>query len=570
MAGKKYLNFFILLVIIPIIFLNCGRNEDKNLVAGRNGVVVSVDSIASGIGIEIMKKGGNAVDASVAVGMALAVTFPPAGNIGGGGFMVIHDSRTGKSTTIDFREKAPTAADKNLFYDKEGNYMKDASSVGFLAAGIPGTVRGFELVHKKYGKLPWAETVKPAVKLAKEGFPLSNDLAKWLNDYREEFKPFPASVKVFFKQDTSERMIEGDIFIQKDLAWTLEQIEKSGPDAFYTGEVADRIVNDMKKNGGIFTAEDMKNYTAVERKPVKGTYLDYEIITMPPPSSGGITLVQMLNILENIPLNKCTFNSADYIHYVAEVMKLGYYNRAKYLGDTDFYDVPVEKLVSKEFAAEERKKISLGKVLKSEEIGKDILSYPESDATTHYSVIDKNGLAVSTTYTINGWFGCYQIAEGTGILMNNEMDDFNTKPGITDTKGSIGTEPNLIAPNKRMLSSMTPAIFLKNNKLYIVTGSPGGRTIINVVLEILLNSVEYGKQIDKSVAGARFHHQWMPDILQLEKSGFTEETIKKLQDMGYTVKFRALGDAHSILVDPESGEFYGAADYRRNGKAAAY
>jgi gamma-glutamyltranspeptidase/glutathione hydrolase len=550
------------------------EEEENTAVSGKRGMVVSVDEYASRVGIDILKKGGNAVDAAVAVGFALAVTFPSAGNIGGGGFMILRFPDEREPVALDFREKAPESATVDMYLDDTGQYLKERSLYGYLAVGVPGTVKGFEVAIQKYGSLEWKDIISPAIKLADEGFKLTERRARGFNFAREEFpngtKEFQ---KIFTKKDGSP-FKKGDLFRQKELAGSLKLIAKHGSETFYKGEIAENIVKDMADNGGLITKGDLKNYRAIERRPISGTYRGFQVISMPPPSSGGTILVEMLNILEGYELGEMERFAPETLHLIAETMKFAYLDRAKHMGDSDFGDIPVERLTSKSHAADIRKKIHPNKAISSLNLGKEILTIEKAKETTHYSVIDKDGLAVATTYTLNGGFGAGVVVPGTGILLNNEMDDFNKTPGFTDTEGLIGTAPNLIQPNKRMLSSMTPTIILKNNMVYLITGSPGGRTIINTVLNVIINVLDFKMDIQKAVDAARMNHEWMPDVLHVEGRGVSEEMISALRAMGHSFGKNPWlwrqGDAHSIFIDPQSRLYYGAADRRSEGAAIGY
>lgn len=565
----KYLNkiFVVLLSIILLFPLACKKEME---VVGRNGMVVSVDQFASQVGIDILKKGGNAVDAAVAVGLALAVTYPFAGNIGGGGFMIIRFPETGESVAVDFREMAPGQATQDMYLDEEGERERSKSTLGHLAVGIPGTIKGFDLALKTYGRLSWKEVIEPAVRLADEGFALTEDRASSFNSLRERYGNFAELIKIFSKSDGTD-FEEGDIFVQQELAESLKQIAEDGPDAFYKGKIADLIVLDMEKHGGLITKEDLANYKAHIRKPLKGNYRGFEIVSMPSPSSGGTALIEMLNILEGFELGTMKRYAPQTIHLIAETMKLAFLDRARHLGDGDFVTLPVERLISKEYAESVRKKIRLDKAVPSEELGEDILTLEKGNDTTHYSVIDSDGLAVATTYTLNNGFGAKVIAEGTGILLNDEMDDFNSKSGYTNDRGSIGTDANLIRPYKRMLSSMTPTLVVKDGKTLMITGSPGGRTIINTVLNIIINVIDFDMNIQDAVDAARMDHEWMPDRLSIEEFVLSKRLVRSLESLGHTLrKVSRQGDAHSIFIDPISGLYIGAADKRTNGWAIGY
>jgi len=566
-----FFRFFIILILLAYPF--SGAAEGNKAVVGKNGMVVSVDKYASKVGIEILKKGGNAVDAAVAVGFALAVTFPSAGNVGGGGFMIIRFPDTKEAVALDFREMAPGKATPDMYLDDKGSYVKERSLFGHLAVGVPGTVKGFELAMERYGSLKWEDVIKPAFELAEKGFKLNKRRADSFNMLNKMFKQGTKEFfRIFSKTDGSE-FKEGDIFIQKDLARSLKLIAEHGSEAFYKGQIAELIAQDMKRNGGLITKEDLGKYKASIRTPVTGTYHGYQIISMPPPSSGGTILIEMLNILEGYNLGQMERYAPETLHLIAETMKFAYFDRAKYMGDTDFVEVPVELLTSKRHAEEIREKIDPKKAILSRKMGQEILTLERAKETTHYSIIDKKGLAVATTYTLNGGFGSGVVAEGTGILLNNEMDDFNVKPGYTDDKGLIGTKPNLIEPHKRMLSSMSPTIICKDGKVLMITGSPGGRTIINTVLNVIVNVLDFNMPIQNAVDAIRMDHEWMPDILRLERKGLPNELIELLRAMGHTIgkslSWRQ-GDAHSIFIDPETGLYHGAADRRSKGSAIGY
>lgn len=568
MTTKQRNKIFVVILSIALLFpMSCKKEME---IVGRNGMVVSVDQFASQVGIDILKKGGNAVDAAVAVGLALAVTYPFAGNIGGGGFMIIRFPETGESVAVDFREMAPGLATQDMYLDEEGEIERSKSTIGHLSVGIPGTIKGFDLVLKTYGRLSWKEVIEPAIRLAEEGFALTEDRASSFNRLSERYGNFTELIKIFSKSDGTD-FEEGDIFVQQELAESLKQIAEEGPDAFYKGKIADLIVIDMEKHGGLITKEDLANYKAHIRKPLKGNYRGFEIVSMPSPSSGGTALIEMLNILEGFELGTMKRYAPETIHLIAETMKLAFLDRARHLGDGDFVTLPVERLISKEYAESVRKKIRLDKAVPSEELGEDILTLEKGSDTTHYSVVDSDGLAVATTYTLNNGFGSKVIAEGTGILLNDEMDDFNSKSGYTNDRGSIGTDANLIKPYKRMLSSMTPTLVVKDGKTLMITGSPGGRTIINTVLNIIINVIDFDMNIQDAVAAARMDHEWMPDRLSIEEFVLSKRLERGLVSLGHTLrKVSRQGDAHSIFIDPVSGLYVGAADKRTNGWAIGY
>ncbi|MBK7104787.1 MAG: gamma-glutamyltransferase [Ignavibacteriae bacterium] len=533
-------------------------------------MVVSASSYASEVGLEILKKGGNAIDASVAVGFALAVTYPYAGNIGGGGFMVLH-LKDGKNTSIDFREKAPKSAHKNMYLDIAGNFKPELSQEGITSVGIPGSVAGLIYALENYGTLSLEEVIQPAIDLAKNGFTLDESDANSFKYHLDEFKKYPSSYKIFSKN--GEPYLEGELFTQIDLANTLEKIKQNGVDGFYSGEVADLFIDQVRKMNGYITHEDLKNYKPIERIPIEGSYRDHKIISMGPPSSGGIAIVELLNILENFSFQKDEWNSSSYINKLVETMKYVYADRTYHLGDEDFYPVPKEKLTSKEYAKSIFEKLKTFAV-PSENITTQIpTEINESTETTHYSVYDKDGNAVSVTTTINSGFGSKIIVEGAGFLLNNEMDDFSSKSGEPNQFGLLGGKANSIEPEKRMLSAMSPTIVLKNNKPFIITGSPGGSTIITVVLQVILNVIDFGMNIQEAVNAPRIHHQWMPDIIYLEEFAISKDVKLNLENMGYKFgdrnnTFRVLGSAQSILIENE--KIYGAADPRRGGLAIGY
>ena len=539
----------------------------------KDGLVVCTSAPACDAGAAVLAKGGSAVDAAVATAFALAVTLPSAGNIGGGGFMVVR-SPNGSVTTFDYREKAPLKSTRTM-YMREGKVDISLTNQGYLAPGVPGTVRGLALAHKKFGRLPWKDVVMPAVQLADEGFTISDGLARGLNaQLSREMGKFPASVEAYGKPGGGT-WASGDRLVLKDLAKTLRAIATDGPDAFYKGWIADRIAEDMAANGGIITKEDLAAYDARERAPVKGTFRGYEIAAMPPPSSGGVALIEMLNMLEAFDLKAKGAASAEARHLEIEAMRRAYLDRARYLGDPDFVQVPLGKLLSKEYARTLASTIDPAKASSSVELGKDILgaapSPLEPEETTHFSVIDRAGMAVSNTYTLEGGYGSRVVVKGAGFILNNEMGDFNKNPGVTLPDGTIGTPANLIDPGKRMLSSMTPTIVSNGGKVVLITGSPGGRTIINTVFCVVLGATEFGMNARAAVDAPRMHHQWLPDAVTLEQDGAADDLVQKLRAMGHTVEIGRgqQGDANSIGVDA-GGTAWGAADKRSpDGKASA-
>ncbi|EAN4945067.1 gamma-glutamyltransferase [Salmonella enterica] len=537
-----------------------GVEEDVfHPVRATQGMVATVDAMATQVGVDILKQGGNAVDAAVAVGYALAVTHPQAGNLGGGGFMLLR-TKDGHTTAIDFREMAPAGATRDMFLDEQGNPDSKKSLTSHLAAGTPGTVAGFSLALEKYGSLPLNKVVRPAIKLAQEGFIVNDALADDLKTYGSEVLPQYENSKAIFWKD-GEPLKKGNKLVQQNLAKSLTLIAENGPDAFYKGEIADQIVEEMRQHGGLITKEDLANYHAVERTPIVGSYRGYQIFSMPPPSSGGIHIVQILNILENVDMKKYGFGSADAMQMMAEAEKYAYADRSEYLGDPDFVNVPWQALTSKAYAKAIAGQIDINKAKPSSEIRPGKLAPYESDQTTHFSVVDKDGNAVAVTYTLNTNFGTGIVAGNTGILLNNQMDDFSAKPGVPNVYGLVGGEANAVGPKKRPLSSMSPTIVVKDGKTWLVTGSPGGSRIITTVLQMVVNTIDFGMNVAEATNAPRFHHQWLPDELRVEK-GFSPDTLKLLEQKGQNVALKeAMGSTQSIMVGPD-GELYGASDPR--------
>jgi gamma-glutamyltranspeptidase/glutathione hydrolase len=530
-----------------------------------HGMVVSASGIASEIGRNVLAAGGNAVDAAIATGFAMAVTYPLAGNIGGGGFMVIRFP-DGRATTFDFREEAPQRAAPEMFVDSAGNYSYNIHHESYKSVGVPGTVAGFALAHQKYGKTSWSRLLDPAVNLADSGFIIPAGLAQSLARQLQDFRKYPASVETYSKN--GQPYATGERIRQRDLARTLARIRDKGRDGFYLGETAQLLAADMQRNGGLITMEDLAHYQAKERAPIRGTYRGYEITSMPPPSSGGIALVEMLNILEGYDLGAAGHDSPKYVHLVAEAMRRAFVDRARYDGDPDFVQTPVERLTSKSYAAALRRTIEADRA--SVSTPAQVAQGFESSETTHYSVVDADGMAVSVTYTLEYGYGLSAVVQGAGFLLNNEMGDFNARPGLTDSTGLIGTPANLARPGKRMLSSMTPTIISRNGQLVAVVGSPGGRTIINTVLQVILNQIDFNMGIEDAVKAPRFHHQWLPDVLSVEENGLPLSTVSALEAMGYRVRMRGeQGTAHSIRIDPRTGARQGAADPRDDDAGAA-
>ena len=529
------------------------------------GMVVSSSMRASQVGRDVLRAGGNAVDAAIATGFALAVTLPSAGNIGGGGFMIVR-LPDGRATAIDFREKAPLAAGADMFLDAEGVYSSTLHHNSHLAVGVPGSVAGFAKAHEDYGKLSWERLVRPAVDLAGEGFVLGGNLARSLRGVVERYARYPATVDAFSRD--GEAYSPGDLLRQPDLARTLTRIMEQGRDGFYRGETARLLAAEMRRGGGLITEDDLARYEAIEREPIRGTFRGYEIVSMPPPSSGGTAVVQMLNVLEGYDLKAMGHNSAAYVHHLTEAMRRAYRDRATWLADRDFVEVPIGRLTSKEYAAGLRRSIDPDVAGHSEPA--DVMLPTESDETTHYSVVDADGMAVSVTYTLEQGYGSGIVVPGAGFLLNNEMGDFNPQRGLTTPTGLIGTEPNIARPEQRMLSSMTPTIIARAGRLVAVMGSPGGRTIINTVLQVALNLMEFDMGIQKAVDARRLHHQWLPDRLRIEAGGVSADIVAQLEAMGHTVQVGGRqGSIHSIMIDPVTGERLGAPDYRQSDAGAA-
>ena len=536
-------------------------------VYARNGMVSSASRLASEVGVETMRRGGNAVDAAVATAFALAVTWPTAGNIGGGGFLVYYGA-DGHVTSFDFREKAPLAATETMYLGLDGEVVDNSNHDGFLSVGVPGTVAGLYKAHESLGQLPWGDLVAPAVELAEDGIPITHALQTGFSRMRRRFEPYPSSMAKFYRANGDDYEM-GDLWVQPALAHTLELIQENGRDGFYRGENAERLAAFMAANGGIITTEDLAGYEAVERQPVRGSYRGHEIVSMPPPSSGGVALVEMLNILEGFDLAALGHNSADYMHVLTEAMRRAYADRAEHLGDPDFNEaMPVARLISKEHAAALRESIDMERASVSDPTG--FAGIYESDDTTHFSVVDSAGNMVSLTYTLEYSYGSGIVVEGGGYLLNNEMGDFNAIPGRTDEFGRIGTPPNRIAPEKRMLSSMTPTIVAVDGRPLFAVGSPGGRTIINTTLQVILNVIDHGFNIAEAVEAGRIHHQWLPDITSIEGHATTVDSIRLLEAKGHTTRpgRRAQGSAMVVQRDPASGLLLGASDSRQGDSAA--
>lgn len=527
-------------------------------VQAKNGMVASEQELATQVGLDILRRGGNAVDAGVAVGFALAVVLPNAGNIGGGGFMMIHDAKTGKNVALDFREMAPAKAGRDMYLDDKGNVVPGRSLYTHLAIGVPGTVAGLTHALQKYGTMKLSQVMSPAIKYAEKGYKVSPSLALLLAEERDHLGKWESSKEVFFKDGAPLKA--GDRLMQRDLAKSLRLISRKGASAFYKGDIAKKIVAEMEQHNGLITADDLKNYKVVEREPVSGTYRGYQILSMPPPSSGGIHIIQMMNMLEHFPLKQYGANSAQTIHLMAESMKLAYADRAEYLGDPDFSKVPVKGLISRTYAAELAQKINPDEATPSATIKPGKPQPYESDQTTHFSVADKDGNLVAVTYTLNLNFGSGIVADGTGIVLNNEMDDFSAKPGVPNAFGLVGGDANAVGPGKRPLSSMSPTFVLKDGKPFLVTGSPGGSRIITTTMQTILNVIEHDMNVAEATITPRIHHQWLPDQLRIEK-GISADTIKILQDKGHKISVQpAMGRTQTIQI--KDGMFYGYSDPR--------
>ncbi|MDA0804136.1 MAG: gamma-glutamyltransferase [Proteobacteria bacterium] len=537
-------------------------------VMGKKGMVASHNALSSEIAAEILANGGNAIDAGAALGFALAVTLPRAGNIGGGGFMLIHVAALDKTIAIDFRETAPAAASENMYFDENGNVESDASfRFSHKSSAVPGSVAGLAHIVENYGTMTLAEVLEPAIRLARDGIVVTYDLAEDLAR-SQRLKNNPASLKKFYKPDGSNYEV-GELFKQPDLAWTLSEIARHGVDAFYKGSVAEKIVADMEAHNGLITMEDLTNYRVVEREPVRGNYRGYDIAAMPAPSSGGTHVIQMLNILENFPLAEMGPESADALHITAEAMKFAYADRSKYLGDPDFVEIPTAAMINKDYARDLAAKISMDRAIPSAEIAPGSLAMYESDETTHYSVMDSEGNMVGNTYTLMFSFGSGVVIEGTGILMNNNMGNFTLRPDIPDAFGLMGSENNTIRPDRRPVSSMSPVFVSRDGKPFFITGTPGGSKIISANMQMVLNVLEYGMNIADAAVAPRIHHQWIPDVLEIE-SGISPDTVSLLIERGQKINFsqRSAGMGSMQSVMWKDGLFYGYSDPRRPGAKA--
>ena len=537
-------------------------------VMGRKGMVASHNQLSSEIAAEILAKGGNAIDAGAALGFALAVTLPRAGNIGGGGFMLVHVAAENRTIAIDFRETAPAAANQDMYFDTDGNVVLDETyRFSHKSSAVPGSVAGLAHIVEEYGTMTLAEVLEPAIRMARDGIEVTYDLAADLSR-SQRLKSNPAALRKFYKPGGSNYEV-GELWKQPDLAWTLSEIAEHGVDAFYIGSVAKKIVADMEAHNGLITMQDLANYQVLEREPVRGTFRGFDIAAMPAPSSGGTHVIQMLNILENFSLAEMGPESADALHIIAEAMKFSYADRSKYLGDPDFVEVPTEALISKDYARGLAAKISMNRALPSDEIAPGNLAIYESDETTHYSVVDAEGNMVGNTYTLMFSFGSGVVIEGTGILMNNNMGNFTLRSDIPDAFGLMGSENNLIRPNRRPVSSMSPVMVSRDGQPILMTGSPGGSKIISANMQMVLNVLEFGMNIADAAVAPRIHHQWKPDVMEIE-SGISPDTVTRLIDLGHSINFsqRSAGMGSLQTVMREDGMFFGFSDPRRPGAGA--
>jgi gamma-glutamyltranspeptidase/glutathione hydrolase len=567
---KKILLSLTFLVIIQIypVFAQKSNFGKQTGVTAKNGMVVSAHPEASKAGVEILKKGGSAIDAAITVQFALAVVFPVAGNIGGGGFMVYRSGDGKTLTTIDYREKGPAMAYETMFQDKNGNVVQGLSVNGGLASGVPGSVAGMWEIHQKYGKLAWKDLIQPAVDLARNGVALTEKEAESLNNNREAFVKYnPGYTPAFVKDGKWQK---GEVLIQPELAHTLELIRDFGRDGFYRGETAEKIVNTMKATGGIISYSDLLDYNAAWREAMSMDYKGYKIISMPPPSSGGVAMFQLLKIVEKYNLKKMGWNTTSTVHLIAEAERRVYADRATHLGDPDFWKVPMKELLDEKYLSQRMQNFDTAKATPSSDIQAGVFARRESDQTTHFSIVDKQGNAVSITTTLNGGFGSKVVVQGGGFFMNNEMDDFSVKPGVQNIYGAIGGAANAIQPHKRMLSSMTPSLVEKNGKLFMVVGTPGGTTIITSVFQTILNVIEHGMTMQEAVSAKRFHHQWMPDAIIPENGAFTDAVKAELEKKGHKMMPRnAIGRVDAILVKKKK-KLEGGADPRGDDMAVGY
>lgn len=543
--------------------------SSKPGVIAPNGMVASAHPEASRVGVDILKAGGNAVDAAVAVHFALAVVYPFAGNIGGGGFMVYRE-KAGNAYTLDYREKAPGKAHKDMYLDSAGNVVPNLSTLGHLAVGVPGSVDGMVEAHRRFGKLPWTQLLQPAIDLAGKGYTLSQNQAAGINSALPAIRNVNPGKTYFQKGDTA-RWLAGDVLVQKDLATTLRRIQAQGRAGFYEGETARLLVAEMQRGRGLITEDDLRNYKSVWRDPIVASYKNYRVITMPPTSSGGVALVQLMRLMEPLPLKRWGWNSDSTVQAMIEAERRVYADRSKFLGDPDFVKVPVEQLISRNYLATRWADVTFARATDSRQVKGGRIPGYESMETTHFSVVDKDGNAVSITTTLNGAYGSKVVVGGAGFLLNNEMDDFSAKPGVPNMFGLIGNQANAIAPGKRMLSSMTPTIVDKDGKLYMVVGTPGGSTIITSVFQTIMNVMEHGMTMQESVNALKFHHQWLPDKTSFENGAFSDRTVQYLQNRGYTLErmTNSLGRMDCIMVRPD-GTLEGASDPRSDNTSIGY
>jgi gamma-glutamyltranspeptidase/glutathione hydrolase len=537
--------------------------DRQHPVVGKSGMVAAQNRLSAEVGAQILEDGGNAVDAAVATGFSLAVTLPRAGNLGGGGFMLIHDAINDENIAIDYREMAPISATRDMYLDENGDVDPTRSRFSHLAAGVPGTVSGFHTAHRMYGRLAWKDLLAPAIRQARDGFVVSFEFAELLRTRKSHLCRNEAACSYFYKSDGSTYEV-GEKFVQSDLARSLELIANDGPDAFYKGEIARLIIAEMERGGGLIDAASLAAYEPAVREPVTGSYRGYDIVTMPPPSSGGIHIVQMLNILENFPVAEMGAGSADNIHLLAEVARLAFADRSEHLGDPDHYDVPLDWLTSKAYGEELAASIDMQKARNSEDVSPGVVAMFESEDTTHYSIMDKDGNVVANTYTLNFSYGSGIAVPGAGFFLNNEMDDFAAKPGVMNAFGMLGGEANAVAAGKRPLSSMTPTIVFANGEPWFATGSPGGSRIITVVLQMIINVIDHGMNLAEAANAPRMHHQWFPDKLALEE-GISPDTIRLLQQRGHDISDSRRSSGSTQSVGFRNGVFRGASDPRRPG-----
>lgn len=575
MKMQKHICLFSSFLISLLVLSSCSKKTKEpsidpfnyaivKKVKGEKAAVVSAHPLASEVGKLILEKGGNAIDASIAMQYALAVVYPNAGNIGGGGFMVYYD-KDGNNHTIDFREKAPLAAHKDMYLNEEGNAVSTMSQDGHLSVGVPGTVGGLFLAHKKFGRLPMQDLVAPAIKLAKEGFAITEMEAKGLENVAKDFVKYSTVSSAFLKD---EKWQAGDVLIQEDLANTLQRISDQGQAGFYEGETAALIVAEMKRGGGIITLEDLKNYQPIEREPVEFSYKNFHIVSMGLPSSGGVLLQQMFGMLEAYPIKEYGFQSVEAVQLMVEISRRAYADRTEHMGDPDFVSVPLNKLLDKEYILHRMSDFTPGKATLSSAVEGGLVQVEEKEETTHLSVVDEGGNAVSVTTTINGLYGSRVVVGGAGFILNNEMDDFSAKPGAPNLFGLLGTESNAIEPGKRMLSTMTPTIVLKNKKPYLVLGTPGGSTILTSVFQTIINIIEFELSVEDAINKPKFHHQWQPDLIFIEE-GFSESVKNNLEEMGYKFKVRSpIGQTEVIMISDQGVEAVG--DKRGDDSAAGY